>query len=71
MSRPRRALSRVRLLGPRMALSPDVTFHCACNKPPEESALTGETSGAQNGAQPRRDILLCMQQAAQGDRPHR
>lgn len=32
------------------------------HKPPEETALTGETSGVQNGAQPRRDILLCMQQ---------
>ena len=31
------------------------------HKPPEESALTGETSVAQNGAQPRRDISLCMQ----------
>ena len=32
------------------------------HKPPEETALTGESSGVQNGTQPRPDILLCMHQ---------
>ena len=32
------------------------------HKPPEETALTGKSSGAQNGGQPRRDIPLCMRQ---------